>query len=612
MLLGKSGTRLIRFALLGIFAGLFLLSSISILFYSNEYNRASEDLARQENLTPARGEALEEYGSVNVTVRVLVNGKVADNISVSPDGHRWYTPEDGELILELIPGGYSFKAFYENRQVSADITVSDGGENSLVLDVGKAPEAPEFLILEAEGPETFIYPLDIYGADTVSISSSIDYIRVLHRSDGYYLEAEVSALPYDFYPLTLYSENEWGKSETHVGLQLPRNEEVIPIYTVEDLSSIRKSLSGCYKLMNDLDMSEIHDWTPIGLEEYPFTGVFDGGGFEITGLHAPDVVAENGGFALFYYVSHAEISNVIIREPYIAPQNADSASFCAALVARARFSIVENCAVIDGLIAPNAGAASGVMCDSSEGIVLSLFNSANVTCSAPNDELPHAAGVCGGISGYGAYLANEGAVFGTHLTGGVAGFQNVSYVTRCVNIGYIWGSTMIGEYPVGGISQTLDYSYLSDCYFLAGQSPIGASAFTDGYIRSLTPVSENELRTPSAMPLLGSFEGDDPDWTYASLDARGPVPNGIFKQQAEEPAPVLTDNQLVLPVVEGLVYFYTLDGSDPRVNCPKGVSSAEFDLSAEEKLTVYAARQGCYDSAVLIFTMEGGRINELT
>ena len=68
-------------------------------------------------------------------------------------------------------------------------------------------------------------------------------------------------------------------------------EGYIPIYTIADLAGINSDTSGKYILMNDIDMTEEtspggswdtgHGWTPLDT----FSGVFDGNGHRIIGMH---------------------------------------------------------------------------------------------------------------------------------------------------------------------------------------------------------------------------------------------------------------------------------------------------------------------------------------
>lgn len=89
----------------------------------------------------------------------------------------------------------------------------------------------------------------------------------------------------------------------------------IEIRTIEDLYSIRNNLSGNYILMNDIDLTEAtaqggdwdsgKGWTPIGNEDSPFIGSFDGNRFSIIGL-------QSGTGGLFYSIKNATIKNLDI------------------------------------------------------------------------------------------------------------------------------------------------------------------------------------------------------------------------------------------------------------------------------------------------------------
>ena len=84
-----------------------------------------------------------------------------------------------------------------------------------------------------------------------------------------------------------------------------------PIRTWYDLDDIRDDLGGSYILMNDLDSTTAgyeelanptanggKGWQPIGTQSYPFTGTFDGQGYEISDLFINR--ADEGGVGLFY------------------------------------------------------------------------------------------------------------------------------------------------------------------------------------------------------------------------------------------------------------------------------------------------------------------------
>lgn len=86
----------------------------------------------------------------------------------------------------------------------------------------------------------------------------------------------------------------------------------VGIYTTDDLDAVRNDLSGNYILMNDLTFADGETFTPIGTQESPFMGQFDGNGYVIRNLTidvtqpAPPVVEGThttweGTTAVFYH-----------------------------------------------------------------------------------------------------------------------------------------------------------------------------------------------------------------------------------------------------------------------------------------------------------------------
>lgn len=97
-----------------------------------------------------------------------------------------------------------------------------------------------------------------------------------------------------------------------------------PIRTVEELDAIREDLYGWYVLENDLDLSGIANWDPIGEYEGPyefapaewwrhaFKGIFDGQGHTIKGLR---ITAPKGDkFGLFGTMADGEICNLTLED----------------------------------------------------------------------------------------------------------------------------------------------------------------------------------------------------------------------------------------------------------------------------------------------------------
>lgn len=86
-------------------------------------------------------------------------------------------------------------------------------------------------------------------------------------------------------------------SSANLSTEIP--EGYTPIYTIADLVGINSDTSGKYILMNDIDMTEEtspggswdtgHGWTPLNT----FSGVFDGNGHRIIGMHIYGEVGYN-------------------------------------------------------------------------------------------------------------------------------------------------------------------------------------------------------------------------------------------------------------------------------------------------------------------------------
>ena len=111
-----------------------------------------------------------------------------------------------------------------------------------------------------------------------------------------------------------------------------------PILTVEDLAAVREDLYGWYVLENDLDLSGIANWMPIGCYEayyefapaewwrHAFKGIFDGQGHTIRGLRITELQGDKAG--LFGTMADGEILNLNLEDsqlvftaerPYVGP-----------------------------------------------------------------------------------------------------------------------------------------------------------------------------------------------------------------------------------------------------------------------------------------------------
>ena len=182
-----------------------------------------------------------------------------------------------------------------------------------------------------------------------------------------------------------------------------------------------------YLLANDIDLSGYPNWTPIGRfdppdDMLPFSGVFDGQGYSITGLKISGNEEARG---LFGYAYCSAIRNVVIRNPEI--QGGDKVG---ALVGQQAYSSegIENCAVIGGKI-QGINRAGGLVGNMEESPIKNCYTTCEVIAT------DYYAGGIVGAHKVGSGLENcyaTGNVSGPN-SGGIAG--QARNVERCVALG---------------------------------------------------------------------------------------------------------------------------------------------------------------------------------
>ena len=260
-----------------------------------------------------------------------------------------------------------------------------------------------------------------------------------------------------------------------------------------------------YVLTNDVNLSAYSNWTPIGTEDHPFEGVFDGRNHVVTGLKIDRNELYQG---LFGYVSgtddahKAQIKNVVVRDAQIRAW-----AEVGAVVGRyGQFTQgfvepLENCAMIGGTIQGTPGSVSQSSCVG--GIVGRAFGEIQRCYATGNiigaDNAREYGGIAGesfktvnacyftgNLSGMGSYANDFGGIAGTshgavtncYATGNVIGsLKNASTfggvvgcaldkVTNCYATGTVKGWHTIG----GVVGQTYGYDYthaeVSDCMAL--------------------------------------------------------------------------------------------------------------------------------------------------
>lgn len=247
------------------------------------------------------------------------------------------------------------------------------------------------------------------------------------------------------------------------------------IRTAQQLMQIRNDLSGSYTLKNDIDLSKIDNWTPIGNAKTPFTGKFDGAGFTIKNLNIKRPNTNNVG--LFGNIGQeAEVKNI-----NISPAKIEGKIYVGAL-AGTNNGTIENCSAVAEV---KASSAVGGLVGQNNGKISRAFSSGTVS-SVNGDGIGGLVGVnCANIGeidldskGIIKSSSSSSKVSGPINAGGFVGHNDCGSITDCYATGNVSGNAYVGGF-IGNSGRNYDNkssSPISNCYSLgnaSGQYSVG-------------------------------------------------------------------------------------------------------------------------------------------
>ena len=225
------------------------------------------------------------------------------------------------------------------------------------------------------------------------------------------------------------------------------------IGSAEELVAIRANsatLSGAYALTGNIDLSSVSNWQPIGNLSAPFTGGFDGRGYNISGISSSGY--EFAG--LFGYVENASISNAGVLVGSISSSSAASgAAASGGLIGYALNSRISNsyAIVLEDISSSSssfsslAGGLVGGVSDSQ--IIDSYAQVAGDISAAANTTLdaPFSSSSAGGLVGdtFGSMVSDSYAL----VEGGISSYAfDFSYAGGL--IGDAFGGSITNSYAV--------------------------------------------------------------------------------------------------------------------------------------------------------------------
>ena len=193
------------------------------------------------------------------------------------------------------------------------------------------------------------------------------------------------------------------------------------IETAADLNALNKavaegeSFDGNYILLTK-DITADASFSPIGSEEAPFAGSFDGNGKTLSGFELDCDYA-----AVFAYCDGAVISDLTVSGEFFAE------NYAGAVAAYAKDTVIRDCK-----------SAASAYADNYVGGIVGYIDSGRITdCTATSGGVVGGYEEnCGGIAGYSNAVisdcVNNAYVYGVKNVGGIAGTSKNS-ITSCTN-----------------------------------------------------------------------------------------------------------------------------------------------------------------------------------
>ena len=419
-------------------------------------------------------------------------------------------------------------------------------------------------------------------------------------------------------------KNVGGTQSSELPSWMLSSETTIYITTAQQLKQLADEVNAgdsksdkTYLLANDIDLSGYPDWTPIGRfdppdDMLPFSGVFDGQGYSITGLK---ISGNEDARGLFGYTYSGAIRNVVIRNPEIEGKDQ-----VGALVGYQAYSNqgIKNCAVIGGKIQgrSHVGGLVGYM---EESPVQNCYS----TCEVVAMDF-----YAGGIVGDHRVVASirncyaTGNISGTY-SGGIVGVAQD--VKRCVAL----GQTVTGK----SSNRVTDSVRISDVYawggmkvngntvtYGAANNENGADLVYNGGALStqFSEIFENDdawTYTENGLPILKVVKGEQsselPSWMLSSETTIYITTAQQLKQLADEVnagdsksgKTVLLMNDIDLSVYPNWSPIGTLKPNTSQVSYPfsgvfDGQNHTISNLTCTSNTNGYAGLFGNFDGTV--------------
>lgn len=238
----------------------------------------------------------------------------------------------------------------------------------------------------------------------------------------------------DLFTINVYAETDYS--------------DYTPIFNADDLKMIGENLSGKYILARDIDLSTVN-WTPLGTETTPFTGIFNGNGKKISNLSINGTYDNGAQIGLFGYANGAEFTNVKLKNVQI--------NILGTAASGAYLSIGSICGVINNTIIDKCDADGNIICSAEKGNYVRVAGMVGESYSSSS--ITNCLSSC-------SLVGN--AKSRNCMVGGITAWLGASSIAKCLFSGSINAGTSSTYVYCGGIGASGDCG-ISESVVLASE-----------------------------------------------------------------------------------------------------------------------------------------------
>lgn len=266
-------------------------------------------------------------------------------------------------------------------------------------------------------------------------------------------------------------------------------------FIVNGVAGFSRNRAAKAMLLNDIDMSEMTTWLPMGTESYPFTGTFDGQGHTISNISIRTSKSYSGfiGTASGATIKDFRIQGtLIVSEGYVNHGTVGSADASTITNVHSALNITVGKANDD---TQHIGGIAGA-----------IYNGCSVSkCSYTGTLNDAGTNTVGGIVGYAdgtnnsiSYCINCGTVKSNGSetnTGGILGYVNSSVfqMSHCANVGTVTASETHGGQIIGRQMQAMT-TLPSELYYIGETSSAAFGSGTNSTSTTgTTPVTTDDV-----------------------------------------------------------------------------------------------------------------------